>query len=112
MRVEEAEGEQSHSMAALAKNFPVFAGKQSDDADRHVRRFEQHWKVARLRDRNIEAATLEELKKDSFLNTFQKKATEWISRYEDNHFNTYAAVVTAFLQRFGKEKSSSSALSE
>ena len=107
LRVEETGEERLHSMATLAKKIPFFVGKQSDDVDLHVRRFEQYWKVARPRDPNIEAAALEELKKDSFLNTFQKKAIEWISRYEDNHYNTYAPLVTAFLQRFRKEKSSS-----
>ena len=55
LRVEGTEEERLHNMAALAKNFPVFAGKQSDDADLHVKRFEQYWKVARPRDPNIEA---------------------------------------------------------
>ena len=32
-------------MAALAKNFPVFAGKKSEDADILVSRFEHYWKV-------------------------------------------------------------------
>ena len=41
------------------------------------------------------------------MNTFSKGATEWISRYNENHFNTYALLVAAFLQRFCKEKSSS-----
>ena len=94
-------------MATLAKNFHVFASKQSDDADLHVRRFEEYWKVAKPQDPNIEATDLEELKKDSLFNTFQKKTTEWISRYEDNHHNTYAQVISFFLQRFRKEKSSS-----
>lgn len=88
--VERAEGEKPHSMAALAKDFLVFSGRQLDDVDLHVKRFEQYWKVARPRDPNIEATALEELKKDSFFNAFQKKATKWISRYEDNHYNTYA----------------------
>lgn len=46
LRVKETEQEQLHSMAALAKNFPIFEIKQSDNADLHVRRFEQYWKVA------------------------------------------------------------------
>ena len=104
---EENEQQQEFIMAALAKNFPVFAGKKSEDADIHVSRFEHYWKVARPRDPNPAAAALEELKRDAFINTFSKGATEWISRYNENHFNTYALLVAAFLQRFRKEKSSS-----
>ena len=94
-------------MAALAKNFPVFTGKKSEDADIHVSRFEHYWKVTRPRDPNPAALALEELKRDAFINTFSKGATEWISRYNENHFNTYALLVAVFLQRFRKEKSSS-----
>ena len=50
-------------MSALAKQFPVFAGKKSDDADFHVNRFEHYWKVAQPRDPNINAQAIDELKK-------------------------------------------------
>lgn len=94
-------------MAALAKKIPIFARKKSKDADFHVNRFKYSWKVARPQDPNLAAQALRELKKDAFMNTFTKGATEWISRYEENHFNTYEQVVEAFLERFRKEKSSS-----
>ena len=35
------------TMAARAKNCPVFSGKKTEDADIHVNRFEHYWKVAR-----------------------------------------------------------------
>ena len=95
------------TMAMLEKNFPVFTGRKTEDANIHVNRFEHYWKVARPRDPNLAAVALEELKRDAFINTFAKGATEWISRYNENHFNTYAPLVAAFLQRFHKEKSSS-----
>ena len=104
---EENEQQPESTMAALAKNFPVFSRKKTEDADIHVNRFEHYWKVARPRDPNLAAVALEELKRDAFVNTFAKLATEWISRYNDNHFETYAPLVAAFLQRFRKEKSSS-----
>ncbi|NHV87683.1 hypothetical protein, partial [Escherichia coli] len=63
-------------MASLAKNFPLFAGRKSEDADLHVQQFEHYWKVARPRDPSIVEAEMEELKKDAFINSFKKKATE------------------------------------
>lgn len=94
-------------MATLAKNFPIFKRRKSKNADLHVKSFEHYWNVARTRDLNLAAEAMDGLKKDEFLNTFKKKATEWISRYEDDHFQNHAQLTAAFLQRFWKEKLSS-----
>lgn len=63
------------TMAALAKHFPIFVGKKSEDAEFHVNRFEYYWKVAQSKDPNLAAQAMEELKKDAFMNTFTKGAT-------------------------------------
>ena len=61
--------------------------------------------MAKPRDPAIMEAKMSELNKDSFINTFQKKAMEWYSRYKPKHFATHYDVVVAFLQRFWSEKS-------
>ena len=59
-----------------------------------------YWKVAKLRDLAITEAKMNELKKDAFINTFQKKAMEWYSRYKSEHFSTHNEVAATFLRRF------------
>lgn len=44
--------DQDLAMEALAKKFPIFVGKISEDVDFHVNRFEYYWKVARPQDQN------------------------------------------------------------
>ena len=56
---EENKHQLESTMAALAKNFPVFTGKKSEDANIHVSRFEHYWKVARPRDPNLAVLALE-----------------------------------------------------
>ena len=63
--------------------------------------------MAKPRDPAITKVEMNELKKDAFINTFQKKAMEWYSRYKPDHFATHNEVVIAFLQRFQSEKLSS-----
>lgn len=88
-------------MVALAKNFSVFHGRKNDDPDTHVQRF------AVARPREIMSVELVVLKRDAFINTFSSKVTKWLSRYLDNHFNTYKGIVEAFLIRFMKIKTAS-----
>lgn len=64
------------SMVALARNFPLFIGKSSEDVDLHVQQFAHYWKVAKPKDPAITEPKLNELKKDVFTNSFQKKSME------------------------------------
>ena len=86
--------------ANLKVKFATFKGKSKKaDPDAHVSQFGTKWEAS-----GLGALYGDDVKKQQFAATLEGKAMNWYTHYGAAHFPDTAALETAFLARFRKEK--------